>query len=207
MKLSNLTTATAALAAPTSAAFSMLTPRFADFPQRFGSYLRELDEMMEPDWPSTFFEKRWKQAEDSMFRRASPRYEILDRPDKFEVSIDIPGFHAEEIDISLKAGGRLLTISGSHEEKKDDGMFTSTMKFVQNFSLDPSIMTDQMTADFKNDGTLIVSAPRVVERLPESRKIPIKMLMGESTAKTTEAMAAAEHHEGMNKKEEATKKP
>lgn len=167
MKLSQMALISAALAAPTNTtSFSMLTPRFADFPQRFGSYLRELDEMLEPDWPSTFFEKRFKQAEDAMFRRASPRYEIVDRPNKFEVSLDIPGFKAEEIDISLKAGGRLLTISGSHEEKKDDGMFTSSMKFVQNFSLDPSIMTDQMTADFKHDGTLIVSAPRVVERLP-----------------------------------------
>lgn len=200
MKLSQIALAITALAAPTTAAFSMLTPRFADFPQRFGSYLRELDEMLEPDWPSTVFEKRWKQAEDSMFRRASPRYEIVDLPDKFEVSLDIPGFKAEDIDISLKAGGRLLTITGSHEEQKDDGMFKSSMKFVQNFSLDPSILTDQMTADFKSDGTLIVSAPRVVERLPESRKIPIKMLASESKSKTPESMVT-DSTQDMSKKE------
>jgi HSP20 family molecular chaperone IbpA len=207
MKLSQWVLATAAMAAPSTAAFSMLTPRFAEFPQRFGSYLRELDEMLEPDWPSTVFEKRWKQAEDAMFRRASPRYEIIDQPDKFEVSIHIPGFRAEDIDISLKAAGRLLTITGSHEEKKDDGMFTSTMKFVQNFSLDPSILTDQMVADFKEDGILVVSAPRVVERLPESRKIPIKLLgMSESSSKAPQGMVMESSHD-MGKKEEARENP
>ena len=55
----------------------MLAPRFADFPQRFGKYLKEFDEIFEPDWPSTMMEKQLEYFKDlSMisFHRASPDY-------------------------------------------------------------------------------------------------------------------------------------
>lgn len=154
--------------------FSMLTPRFADFPRRFGKYLKEFDEIFEPDWPSAFIEKQLEEFKDSsmVFHRASPRYEVTEMPDKFEVTIDIPGFKPEEIEVGLKGGGRILTISGQHEQKGEGRSISS--QFQQNFSLDPSIQTDQMSADMK--GTILtVTAPRV-DMLPESRKIPIQRI-------------------------------
>jgi HSP20 family protein len=170
--------------------FSMLTPRFADFPRRFGKYLKELDEIFEPDWPSAFMEKQLEEFKDSssmVFHRASPRYEVIEKPDSFEVKIDVPGFKPEEIEVGLKGGGRILTISGQHEQKEAGRSFSS--KFQQNFSLDPSIQTDQMSADMIGT-SLIVTAPRI-DRLPESRKIPIQRIE-----------AAPEEHE---EKVEATK--
>lgn len=155
--------------------FSMLAPRFADFPQRFGKYLKEFDEIFEPDWPSTMMEKQLEDFKDSSmisFHRASPRYEVMENPEKFEVSIDVPGFKPEEIKVGLKGGGRILTISGQHEQK-DDKRFVSS-QFQQNFSLDPSIQTDKMHADLKGS-TLVVTAPRT-DRLPESRTIPIQKI-------------------------------
>ncbi len=170
--------------------FSMLTPRFADFPRRFGKYLKELDEIFEPDWPSAFMEKQLEEFKDSsmVFHRASPRYEVTEKPDMFEVTIDVPGFKPDEIEVGLKGGGRILTISGQHEQKGEGRSFSS--RFQQNFLLDPSIQTDQMSADMKGS-TLVVSAPRI-DRLPESRKIPIQRIE-----------AAHEEHEGKAKAVEA----
>lgn len=184
----------------------MLTPRrFVDFPRRFGEYLKEFDDIFEPDWPSTFMEKQLEEFKDSssmVFHRASPRYEVTEKPDKFEVSIDIPGFKSDEIEVGLKGGGRILSISGLHEEKGHGRTVSS--QFQQNFSLDPSIQVDEMSADLKGT-TLIVSAPRI-DRLPESRKIPI-MRIGESQTEQEQLKAGDENkvHGSVEEKEEEKK--
>lgn len=167
-----------------------------DFPNRFGQYLKDVGEIMEKDWPSTFMEDDLEEFARTMrkdtfgmatFHRASPRYEVLDSPDKFEVQIDVPDFTPEEISIDLKAGGRILSVIGSHEEKDEGHMMTS--KFQQNFTLDPSIMTNELVADLK-DKKLTITAPRMVDRLPESRKVemlingkPVKQMKAKSSAK------------------------
>ncbi len=187
--------------------FSMITPRFADFPRRFGKYLKEFDEIFEPDWPSTIMEKQleeFKKTKDSssmIFHRASPRYEVTEQSDKFEVKVDVPGFKAEEIEVGLKGGGRVLTISAMHEEKGEGRQFSS--QFQQNFSLDPSIQTDQMTADLKGS-TLFVTAPRV-DSLPESRQIPIQRIEGISDEKVVDEKKKAESK--IEEKEGETVKP
>jgi HSP20 family molecular chaperone IbpA len=161
--------------------FSMLTPRFSDFPQRFGKYLKEFDQMIqEPDWPSSFMEEAledFKNDSSMIFHRASPKYEVLEKHDLFSVKIDVPGFKAEEIEVGLKAGGRLLTVSGVHEEKGEGRSISS--KFQQNFSLDPSIQIEQMTADLMGE-TLVVKAPRI-DALPECRNIPIVSMTEDPT--------------------------
>ena len=181
----------------------MLSPR-GFFPQKFGKYLEEIDEMFEMDWPSTFMEKQLAEFKDMLpsseksnamatFKRASPRYEVTDNYERFEIKLDVPGFKPDEIEVGLKAGGRLLTITGYHEVQEEGRKFQT--QFQQNFSLDPSILTEELTADFQGD-RLTVSAPRKVERLPESRKIPIKMIgAGESTE--TEGKAKGGTKEGM----------
>jgi len=180
--------------------FSMITPRFADFPRRFGKYLKEFDEIFEPDWPSTFMEKQLKEFSDDMqsssivFHRASPRYEVMEKPDTFELSIDVSGYKADEIEVGLKGGGRILTISGQHEQKDKRRKMSS--QFQQNFSLDPSIQTDQMCADLKGT-TLVVTAPRI-DMLPESRKIPIVQ---------NKLEASPEEHQEGEQSEEVLVKP
>ena len=185
--------------------FSLLTPRFADFPRRFGKYLKEFDEIFEPDWPSTFIEKQFEEFKDSsmVFHRASPRYEVTEKPDKFEVSIEVQGFKPEEIEVGLKGGGRILTISGRHEVK-DEGRSLSS-QFQQNFSLDPSIQTDQMSADLQGS-TLVVTAPRI-DRLPESRKIPIQRLEGSTENIQEQEEKKEEQNVAKEKSSEETVKP
>lgn len=178
-----------ALSVASSQSFSMLTPR-TYFPQRFGKYLEEIEDIFEKDWPSTFMEEQlseFKKALDkkgegalTTYKTSSPKYEVVDTAEKFEVKIDVPHFKVDEVEIGLRAGGRLLTITGNHEEKDENSQFTS--KFQQNFSLDPSIVVEELSAEYKN-GKIYVSAPRKTERIPESRKIPIKMLEDDSKEK------------------------
>lgn len=186
----------------TTEGFSMLTTRFVDFPRRFGEYLKEFDEIFEPDWPSTFMEKQleeFKQDSSMVFHRASPRYEVTEKPDKFEVCIDVPGFKPEEVEVGLKGGGRILSICGQHEEKGEGRKMSS--HFQQNFSLDPSIQTDKMSAEFKGN-TLIVSAPRI-DRLPESRKIPIQRI--EAGPEELKGDKKVSEEESVKEKEQAVK--
>ena len=172
-----------------STGFSMLDPRHF-FPQRFGKYLEEIDEMFEKDSPSTFIEKQLDEFKDNMipttttdmkggslasFKRASPRYEVIDDSERFEVKVDVPGFTHDEIEVGLRAGGRILTVTGHHEVEEEGRKFQA--RFQQNFSLDPSILTEELSADFRGE-KLVVSAPRKVEHLPESRTIPIKTING-----------------------------
>lgn len=176
MKPTNLALA-AAIASPV-AGFSMLSPY--RFP-RMSSLFKEMDEMLERDWPSTFMEDQLERMDKEMkdmgtggltLRRSSPRYELAESAEKFMVTVEVPeAFKLEDIDVDLKAEGRLLTITGQHEEKNDDSSFSS--QFQQNFSLDPSVEVDKLTAKF-HDGKLVISAPRMPE-LPklEDRKIDV----------------------------------
>ena len=167
--------------------FSMISPHFSNFPKRFGSYLKELDEIFEPDWPATFFEKTIEEIKGSseIFHAASPRYEVTESKDKFELVMELPGHKMDEVEVQMKAGGRLLSVRGAHE-MRDKGHKMSS-RFQQNFSLDPSIEVEKMTAEFhEHDHTLHISAPRV-NRLPESRQIPIHMLQGSKSKKGSKA--------------------
>eukprot|EP00980_Cylindrotheca_fusiformis_P002554 scaffold606_cov63-Cylindrotheca_fusiformis.AAC.1 len=41
---------------------------------------------------------------------ASPRYELIDNDEKFQLSVDVPGVKADDIDVSLE--DRYLTVTG-----------------------------------------------------------------------------------------------
>ena len=112
-------------------------------------------------------------------KQSSPRYEITDDEKKFQVAVDVPGVKMEDIHVTLERDNALLSISGIREASGESYKFTS--KFSQSFSLDPTVITDELTANLK-DGVLIVSAPKDMKRLEQSvRKIPILEHKGEST--------------------------
>lgn len=107
------------------------------------------------------------------FKQSSPRYEIINDDQKFQVAVDVPGVKMEDIHVSLEHDNSVLSISGEREASGESYRFTS--KFSQSFSLDPSIDIDKFAASMK-DGVLIVSAPKDMKRLEQSvRNIPISM--------------------------------
>lgn len=105
------------------------------------------------------------------FKQTSPRYEITDDEEQFQVAVDVPGVKAEDLDINVEEGGHILSISGHRESTGDNYKFTS--KFSQSFSLDPAVEVEKITANL-DDGVLVVSAPKDVKQIEEAvRKIPI----------------------------------
>merc|ERR1712137_521591 len=76
---------------------------------------------------------------------ASPRYELVDNEDKFQLSVDVPGVKMEDIDVSLEDG--YLTVTGQRLSSNDNSRFAT--KFSQSFSLDPAVDVDQLTANLE----------------------------------------------------------
>merc|ERR1719498_513666 len=87
---------------------------------------------------------------------ASPRYELVDNEDKFQLSVDVPGVKMDDINVSLEDG--YLTVSGQRLSSSDDSRFPS--KFSQTFSLDPAVHVDQFSASLA-DGVLSWKHPRI----------------------------------------------
>lgn len=204
MKLSNITVIP--LLASMAEGFSLLSPRFS---LNFDKYLRDMDELFERDWPSSMMEKHLKEIEGTMgndramtFYRASPKYEVTHNHDKFEVKIDVPGYKPDEIDVGIRGSGRMLSVTGYHKEEKEGSSMSS--RFQQNFSLDPTIVLDELKADMVGT-TLVVSAPRKAELLIESRKIPVNAIA--SSDETVPITKHEEQKETSLKNEETTLKP
>jgi HSP20 family protein len=105
------------------------------------------------------------------FTQTSPRYEITDTNDKFQVAVDVPGFTSKDIHVNIDNDNRMLSISGSREKTGDDYSFSS--KFSQSFSMNPEIDVDHFSANLK-DGVLVIEAPKDLKKIEESvRRIPI----------------------------------
>lgn len=128
----------------------------------------------------------------------SPRYEINDDKDKFEIMVEVPGMTIDDVHVSLEDDGKILSIRGSRETKEENYGMTSS--FTQRFSLDPSVDVDHFTANLK-DGVLLVTAPKDMKKLEETvRRIPITYLQEETTSvdstesgKAEEPKTEAEH--------------
>ena len=116
----------------------------------------------------------WREPEALMnraFRQSSPRYELTNTAEKFEIAVDVPGVKASDINISLENDGKILTLSG-HRERKAEG-YAFSNRFSQSFSLDPTVNAEKITANL-NNGVLVVSAPKDPKRLEEAvKRIPI----------------------------------
>ena len=94
---------------------------------------------------------------------ASPRYELIDKDEKFQLSVDVPGVKIEDIDVSMEDG--YLTVSGQRSSSNDSSRFTS--KFSQTFSLDAAVDVDKFAASL-SDGVLVVAAPKDMKRIEEN---------------------------------------
>lgn len=100
---------------------------------------------------------------------ASPRYELVDNDEKFQLSVDVPGVKMEDIDVSLEDG--YLTVSGQRLSSNENSRFAS--KFSQSFSLDPAVDVEKFSANLDN-GVLVVAAPKDMKRIEENVvRIPI----------------------------------
>jgi HSP20 family protein len=99
-------------------------------------------------------------------RRSSPCYEIHEDDTKFQLSIEVPGVKAEDINIQVEQEGRLMRVSGDRKMKKGDEV--TTTHFEKSFKLGKTIDANKVSANLA-DGILVVTA------LKDEDKAPVKV--------------------------------
>ena len=114
----------------------------------------------------------------------SPKVDVAQRDDGWEITAELPGVDQEDIDLRLD--GDMLTISGEkRDEWKDDKnrfVERSYGSFTRSFLLPYTPDPDQVTADC-NRGVLTIKLPKGVEQ-ERSKKIAIGGTSG-NAIKTT----------------------
>ena len=99
--------------------------------------------------------------------------EVKDGKDLFEVEMAINGFEPEELQIQVKEGGKLLTVSASHEEKAKDGTNMVSKQFSRSFNLPDNCNLEKMQSKLSQSGILKIVAPKIqpaIENKPEPAK-------------------------------------
>ena len=111
-----------------------------------------------------------------MKNSVSPRLDIAELKDKYEIKAELPGMDENVINLSVEDG--LLTISGEKKaetEEKDKGYYLrecSYGSFSRTVRLPDNIADDKISAQFKK-GVLIVDMPKTQQQQSKARKIAI----------------------------------
>ncbi|MEM7223403.1 MAG: Hsp20/alpha crystallin family protein [Pseudomonadota bacterium] len=107
----------------------------------------------------------------------APRSEASAAEDSYEITLELPGVKAEDIDVSLDDGS--LTVKGekrSQREEKGRTYFFSEREygaFQRSFRLPADARPDDISADFK-DGILSLKVPKQTPAKKSSKRIEIR---------------------------------
>lgn len=107
----------------------------------------------------------------------SPRVDIKEKKDHYEISAELPGINQEDVHVELEDG--VLTISAeTHQEdteEKDGRVIRQERrygKYMRSFNLGGDIHEEDISARFKN-GVLKLKAPKAKEAKPTRRRISV----------------------------------
>ena len=106
----------------------------------------------------------------------SPKLDIAELKDKYEIKAELPGMDEKDINLSVEDG--LLTISGEKKaetEEKDKGYYLkecSYGSFSRSVRLPDNIADDKISAQFRK-GVLFIDMPKTKEIQSKARKIEI----------------------------------
>ena len=112
-----------------------------------------------------------------------PAVDVVEKDDKFGLSIELPGYGKDDVDI--KIDNNLLTISAAAvkeagEEKKDEKESVryimrerSGRDFTRTFVLPKDVDKDNVEASFEN-GLLVLDIPKIPKAEPKKISIKVK---------------------------------
>ncbi|MEQ8231518.1 MAG: Hsp20/alpha crystallin family protein [Gammaproteobacteria bacterium] len=107
----------------------------------------------------------------------SPRVDVKELDDHYEITAELPGVKKEDLDVSLHDG--VLTISAETRQedvKKDNGKVIRQErrygKYVRSFNLGGDVAEGDIAAAFK-DGILTLTAPKRAPQAPQAKRIKV----------------------------------
>lgn len=129
-----------------------------------------------------FFRREWRMptpfgaAFGEQWTAFSPRVDVTETDEQVQVSAELPGLDAKDVDVTLSHG--TLTISGEKKEEKEEqgkNYFRAERSygsFKRSVSLPGTVETDKAEAEFKR-GVLTITLPKRA-KARDRKKITIK---------------------------------
>jgi len=111
------------------------------------------------------------------FATLSPAVDVVEKPDAFEITAELPGMDEKNIEVKLANG--TLTVKGEKEEKKEEKQKDYHLReryygsFERSFSLPDGVDADKIEANF-NKGVLTLKLPKKPEAIQPEKKIAVK---------------------------------
>lgn len=146
------------------------------FDSMFDSFRREMERMMTRPWS---FPMEWEFP--SLFEGRDMRiavYELVDRGDKFELQLEIPGIDKEKVDV--KATKYSVEISGKHSEESEEKgkryVYSERLyrSFYRNVPLPEEIIPSKVSAKVEK-GILRLDLPKKNPTQSESRATKVEV--------------------------------
>lgn len=125
-----------------------------------------------------FFNDSWpQQAESSANAFFTPRVDIREEGEHYEITAELPGMDKNDIHVHVKDGILTLeaeSVKEAREEKQGKVIRQERRygKFMRSFNLGEDVQESDIKASFK-DGVLTLEAPKVVEKVKERRRIEV----------------------------------
>ena len=131
--------------------------------------------------PSLFsvFENLWGNdmlTYDMLSKAKLPAVNVKDKDNEYEIEVAAPGFKKEDFNISVE--NSILTISADETAEKEvkEDKYTRrefmSSSFSRSFSLPENTDLSQINGHYDN-GVLHVTIPKLQEKTPEKKKIPL----------------------------------
>jgi HSP20 family protein len=106
----------------------------------------------------------------------APAVELTEKDQAFEITAELPGMEASEVDVSVSGG--ILTIKGEKKEEKETkekNYYFSERRygsFQRSFELPEGVDGEKISAKLEN-GLLTITLPKTKEAVQRQRKIPV----------------------------------
>jgi HSP20 family protein len=106
----------------------------------------------------------------------APAMDIIEKDRAFEVTAELPGIDAKDIDVQLSNG--MLTIKGEKQEEKEEktkGRYVSERRygsFRRTLQVPGSVDPEKIEASYKS-GVLTVTLPKSLEAQKKEKTIPV----------------------------------
>jgi HSP20 family protein len=137
----------------------------------FTSLQREIDQVFRD------FGRSWPTVAETRSGMMAVKFNVAETDKEIEVTADVPGVDAKDIDVQLRDG--VLTIKGEKKEEKDEKqkdyhlVERSYGMFERSFTLPADVVGDKIQANF-DKGVLRIVLPKAPEAQSKVRKIAVK---------------------------------